>query len=86
MIKSKNVSRTIVTGGAGFIASHLVEKLLSEGLKVTVLESKPPIVKLQVSIKELGFKTITSHKNGGSFVVRFKDGKRELFLAITPKS
>lgn len=38
-MKMSNTKRTIVTGGGGFIGSHLVDRLLSQGHTVTVLDN-----------------------------------------------
>jgi len=37
--KLKNMKRILVTGGAGFVGSHLCERLLDEGNEVICLDN-----------------------------------------------
>ena len=53
--------RIIVTGGAGFIGSHLTEQLLAEGHQVTILDNLDPFY--DPEIKKKNISAVIDHPN-----------------------
>jgi UDP-N-acetylglucosamine/UDP-N-acetylgalactosamine 4-epimerase len=66
-----NFSEILVTGGAGFIGSHIVDRLLDEGFKVRVLDD--------LSTGEI--KNLAAHQNKKSF--HFIEGDIRNFDVVT---
>ena len=55
------MKRVLVTGGAGFIGSHLVDELLRDGLDVTILDNFDPFYERVV--KEANIRSQRDHPN-----------------------
>lgn len=49
------MSRVLVTGGAGFIGSHIVEELLKQGYEVAVVDNLSTGKKKNIDIKKIDF-------------------------------
>jgi dihydroflavonol-4-reductase len=72
---------TVVTGGAGFIGSHLVKELVDSGHQVRVLEKPGTAVDRLPTAVELVFADI---RDRGSLIHAFDGARRVYHLAANP--
>jgi len=81
------MSRTIVTGGAGFIGSHLVDALVAEGRKVLVIDDFSTSIETELppNIKEYAAVQVHYHDVRDSFADVVQNGD-EIFHLACPAS
>ena len=81
------MSKVIVTGGAGFLGSHLVDKLLDEGFKVIVLDnlSSGDLRNLRLNERNLTFIKCDLKYVDPSWTSYFKDVDVVFHFAANPE-
>jgi UDP-glucuronate 4-epimerase len=62
--KRASLAKYFITGGAGFIGSHLSEKLLIEGNDIVILDNLDPFYSVHIKEKNLKEVSKTSKKQG----------------------
>jgi len=88
------VKRVLVTGGAGFIGSHLCERLQKEGWEVTCLDNfddfYPPVLKrenLKALLSSDRFRLIEGDIRDEPFLERiFKEGEFDLVVHLAARA
>mgnify|MGYP003146428722 FL=1 len=70
------MKKAVVTGGAGFIGSHMTEFLLEQGLEVLVLDdlSSGTLDNLDMNNEKLSFKQIALHEATVNVLTNIIDG------------
>lgn len=61
--------RILVTGGAGFIGSHLTERLLAEGHEAVVIDSFAPLYDPEMKRRNMAAVFATAGRCGGSVIL-----------------
>tara|TARA_Y100000296_G_scaffold80347_1_gene105624 strand:- start:116 stop:1006 length:891 start_codon:yes stop_codon:yes gene_type:complete len=79
------MQKVIVTGGAGFIGSHLVDGLIEEGIEVIVLDNLSTGKKENINQKAVFYECDISKMSAGAFTYLFKNVDTIFHLAATPQ-
>jgi len=80
-----NMQKVIVTGGAGFIGSNLVDELIKQEIEVIILDNLSTGKKENINPRAIFYECDVSNMNMNSFIYLFKDVDTIFHLAATPQ-
>ena len=85
--------RALVTGGAGFVGSHLVDRLLADGWHVTVLDNFDPFYDVALKRENLrphertpAFRLVTGDLRDAAAMRRDLDGAYDVVFHLAAKA